>query len=175
MPLKMGEKGGYAVEISIVQMDSPLGKLRIGAGAECLTVIDFEQTHWLEFGLEKRLYTEVAREFPLAGETARQLEEYFAGMRKQFQLPLKLTGSAFRVCVYEALCRIPYGETRTYGEIAKELGKPTATRAVGGANHVNPLPIVVPCHRVVGAKGLVGYAPGLDKKEYLLDFERAHR
>lgn len=106
--------------------------------------------------------------------TARvQFEEYFAGTRKKFDLPIACAGSFFQKKVWAALCEIPYGETRTYGEIAAEIGVPGAGRAVGAANHINPLPIVVPCHRVVGAHGkLVGYAGGIEMKRVLLEHER---
>ena len=102
-----------------------------------------------------------------------QFAEYFAGTRKQFDLPVACAGTFFQEKVWAALREIPYGETRTYGEIAAEIGVPGASRAVGAANHVNPLPIVVPCHRVVGARGkLSGYAGGTEMKRALLEHER---
>lgn len=102
-----------------------------------------------------------------------ELDEYFAGRRKEFDLPLAAEGTAFQQKVWAALCTIPYGETRTYGELAAQIGRPKACRAVGGANHKNPLSIVVPCHRVVGADGsLTGYGGGLPMKEFLLKLER---
>ena len=105
-----------------------------------------------------------------------QLEEYFAGKRKTFDIPIKLEGTPFHKKVWEALQKIPYGGTRTYGEIAKAIGSPKAARAVGGANNKNPIGIVVPCHRVIGADGsLTGYACGLEIKKYLLDLERENR
>ncbi|MEU9699612.1 methylated-DNA--[protein]-cysteine S-methyltransferase [Streptomyces sp. NPDC047981] len=106
------------------------------------------------------------------GETTRQLDAYFAGELTAFELPLKLIGTPFQLRVWELLCRIPYGETRSYGELAEELGNPGASRAVGLANGKNPVSIVVPCHRVVGASGsLTGYGGGLDRKRRLLAFE----
>jgi methylated-DNA-[protein]-cysteine S-methyltransferase len=105
--------------------------------------------------------------------TAKQLEEYFAGKRRSFEVDLHLTGSAFDQSVWTALTEIPYGEVRTYGEIADAIGKPTAYRAVGNANGRNPWPIIVPCHRVVASSGLGGYAGGLDVKRYLLGLEGA--
>ncbi|MFD3941866.1 methylated-DNA--[protein]-cysteine S-methyltransferase [Streptomyces sp. NPDC058579] len=106
------------------------------------------------------------------GETVHQLDAYFAGELTQFALPLNLIGTPFQLRVWESLCRIPYGETRTYGELAEELGNPGASRAVGLANGKNPVSIVVPCHRVVGASGsLTGYGGGLDRKRRLLAFE----
>lgn len=105
-------------------------------------------------------------------EARRQLEEYFAGIRAGFSLPLAPQGTDFQKVVWRQLEAIPYGETRTYGQIAEALGKPKASRAVGGANHNNPIAIVIPCHRVIGADGsLTGYAGGLDLKEKLLHLE----
>lgn len=110
---------------------------------------------------------------PLLAAAARQLEEYFAGTRRCFDIPLAPSGTPFQQEVWQALRDIPYGETRSYRDIACAVGRPRACRAVGMANNRNPLPIVVPCHRVVGASGaLVGYAGGLDIKRALLDTER---
>lgn len=104
---------------------------------------------------------------------ATQLDEYFAGYRRRFDLPLAPSGTAFQREAWQALCTIPYGDTITYGEQARRMGRPTAARAAGGANARNPLPIVVPCHRVVGTSGtLVGFAGGLDRKAWLLEHER---
>ncbi len=109
----------------------------------------------------------------LLEEAARQLREYFAGQRREFDLPLCLRGTAFQMQVWQALQAIPYGEVRTYGEIARAIGKPKACRAVGMANHHNPISIIVPCHRVVGAGGsLTGYGGGLENKRFLLDLEK---
>ncbi|MET9502054.1 methylated-DNA--[protein]-cysteine S-methyltransferase [Streptomyces sp. NPDC006622] len=114
------------------------------------------------------------RDATLFGATEEQLEAYFAGELKEFALPLSLHGTPFQRTVWEALRQIPYGETRTYGELAEALGNPTASRAVGLANGRNPVGIIVPCHRVVGANGsLTGYGGGLDRKQRLLDLERA--
>lgn len=102
-----------------------------------------------------------------------QITEYLEGKRKIFDLPLAATGTEFQKRVWKALSEIPYGETRTYGEIAAAIGNPKAARAVGMANHRNPLMIVVPCHRVIGSNGkMTGYASGLDTKEFLLKLER---
>ncbi len=111
----------------------------------------------------------------LTDEAARQLREYFAGTRRVFDFPCERRGTAFQRKVWQALCQIPYGQTRTYKQIAEMVGKPRATRAVGMANHRNPLMIVVPCHRVVGADGsLTGYAGGLAMKQALLELEHSH-
>lgn len=109
----------------------------------------------------------------LLERASRQLEEYFAGKRKQFDLPLSLRGTEFQRQVWAALRDIPYGETRSYGQIAQAVGRPKAVRAVGMANHRNPISIIVPCHRVVGADGsLTGYGGGLENKKFLLALER---
>jgi methylated-DNA-[protein]-cysteine S-methyltransferase len=109
---------------------------------------------------------------PVLAATRRQLAEYFAGERTIFELPLAPRGTAFQRKVWDALCRIEYGTTRTYGQIADEIGARGAARAVGAANHDNPIAIVVPCHRVIGANGsLVGYAGGLAQKRALLELE----
>ena len=109
-------------------------------------------------------------------ETVEQLSEYFEGKRTQFELPLDVEGTDFQKAVWNELQRIPYGETRSYGEIAKAIGRPGAARAVGMANHENPLAVVIPCHRVVGSKGsLTGYAGGLHLKAQLLSIESRHR
>ncbi|MFF8378727.1 methylated-DNA--[protein]-cysteine S-methyltransferase [Streptomyces sp. NPDC015661] len=106
------------------------------------------------------------------GEAIRQLDAYFAGELTEFDLPLNLVGTPFQLRVWEQLLRIPYGETRTYGELAEELGSPGASRAVGLANGKNPVTIIVPCHRVIGSGGsLTGYGGGLDRKQRLLAFE----
>ena len=102
-----------------------------------------------------------------------QITEYFAGKRQVFNLPLAPAGSAFYRAVWDRLKMIPYGFTTTYGAIAAEVGNPKASRAVGGANNHNPIAIIIPCHRVIGANGkLVGYASGLERKQWLLDLEK---
>ena len=108
-------------------------------------------------------------------EAERQLAEYFAGERTTFDLPLAPTGTPFQRRVWDALTAIPYGETVSYGELARRIGQPTASRAVGLANGKNPISIVVPCHRVIGSSGkLVGYGGGLERKQTLLALERGH-
>ena len=109
---------------------------------------------------------------PLIAQTFEQLEEYFEGKRREFDVPCKPEGTEFQQKVWNFLQKIPYGETRTYKEIAVLLGNPNASRAVGSANNKNPIPIIIPCHRVIGSKGaLVGYAGGLDIKTFLLNLE----
>ena len=112
------------------------------------------------------------RDDALLEPARRQLTEYFAGERTDFDLPLRPHGAQFQLEVWEALLKIPYGETASYGEIAREIGHPTAFRAVGAANGQNPIAIIVPCHRVIGSNGsLTGYGGGLPTKRALLDLE----
>lgn len=109
-------------------------------------------------------------------EAKKQLEEYFEGKRKVFDLPLEQKGTEFQKRVWKALEKIPYGETRSYKEVAEMVGNEKASRAVGMANNKNNIPIIVPCHRVIGSNGkLVGYALGLDMKKYLLDLEKKNK
>ncbi len=116
-----------------------------------------------------------SKESALLAEAENALNEYFAGLRQEFDIPLAPKGTAFQQAVWDALLDIPYGETRSYGEIAAQLGKPNASRAVGGACHNNPIAILIPCHRVVGKNGsLTGYAGGLSTKEYLLSLEKSY-
>jgi methylated-DNA-[protein]-cysteine S-methyltransferase len=113
-------------------------------------------------------------EHPVLQDTQRQLAEYFAGTRTAFALPLDFAGTEFQRSVWAALLTIPYGETRSYGDIARTIGRPAAVRAVGAANGRNPISIVAPCHRVIGANGkLTGFAGGLKTKEYLLALEQS--
>ena len=116
------------------------------------------------------------RETPLLRQAADQLEEYFAGRRQTFELPLSTQGTPFQKSVWAALMDIPYGQTRSYKDIASAVGNPKACRAVGMANNKNPIAIIIPCHRVIGADGsLVGYGSGLDKKTILLELEQKYK
>lgn len=151
-------------------LDTPIGELLLAGGADGLTLIGFPKGSMRREPEPDWIFNEK----PLA-EACRQLREYFAGDRRQFDLPLKLSGTDFQVSVLRALQEIPYGETVSYGEIAKRIGRPRAVRAVGAANGRNPLPIVVPCHRVIGSTGdLTGFGGGLDTKEALLRLEAEH-
>ena len=119
-------------------------------------------------------YEGIKQETPLTKEAYRQLSEYLIGERISFDLPLNPRGTVFQQQVWKALSDIPYGETRSYKQIAEAIGNPKAVRAVGMANNRNPLLIVVPCHRVIGANGkLVGYGAGIEKKEFLLKLEKS--
>ena len=144
-------------------LDSPIGRLRLVSDGEKLLRIEFPQFHQGD--------GEPAQD-PVLASRARQLAEYFRGERQHFDLPLGAQGTHFQHSVWAALARIPHGETRSYRDIAQAIGKPSAVRAVGSANGRNPLPIVVPCHRVIGADGsLTGFAGGLQAKTCLLQLE----
>lgn len=144
---------------------SPLGPLKLVARGEALAAILWPQERLGEL-VE-------AVESPVLDETERQLVEYFAGRRQRFELPLDFVGTDFQREVWAALLTIPFGEMRSYADIARQLGKPKAIRAVGAANGRNPISIVAPCHRVVGSDGsLTGFAGGLDAKRMLLALER---
>ena len=151
------------------EMDSPVGMLRLVADRDGLRDIWFEHERH-----PKPAYAGWVRA-PASLRFARmQLDEYFAGKRQHFELPLHPVGTAFQLMVWQALRRIPYGVTISYAELARRIGKPQAMRAVGAANGRNPLPIVVPCHRVIGADGsLTGFGGGLPIKRHLLDLEQA--
>ena len=118
----------------------------------------------------------IEKDTKLLVKAKNELEEYFEGKRKEFDLPLNQEGTEFQKKVWNALSKIPYGEKRTYKEIAKMIGNEKASRAVGMANNKNNIPIIIPCHRVIGSNGkLVGYALGLDMKQYLLDLESKNK
>jgi methylated-DNA-[protein]-cysteine S-methyltransferase len=149
-------------------MDSPIGEL--------LLVGDGEKLHRLSMQGGRRPVPVdprwQRRDDASFEEVRSQLADYFDGRRREFDVPLGLVGNEFELRVWEALCRIPYGETVSYGEIAREIGAPTAARAVGLANGRNPVAVIVPCHRVIGADGgLTGYGGGLERKRLLLDLE----
>lgn len=152
-------------------MPSVIGDLRIIANAEAILAIEFTPFRGLEDG---RPIGERADDHPLLCRATDQLTAYFARDRRTFDLPLAPRGSEFQLQVWKQLAAIPYGETTSYGEIARRLGHTNAaSRAVGLANGRNPIPIVVPCHRVIGANGsLTGYAGGLERKQLLLELEQ---
>jgi methylated-DNA-[protein]-cysteine S-methyltransferase len=155
--------------LSCKEMESPVGKLKLVASANALHAILWEQ----ERPNRVKLATlKLDPQQPILIETERQLREYFAGTRNEFDLRLELTGSEFQKKVWRALREIPFGQTRSYLDLAKSVGSAKAVRAVGAANGKNPLAIVVPCHRVVGANGaLTGFAGGLEVKARLLALE----
>lgn len=148
--------------------DTAIGKIGIADDGNVITNIYFEN----EAGANKAQINET----PLIKETGKQLIEYFEGNRKSFDLKIEPIGTEFQKKVWQALREIPYGETRTYKEIAITVGNEKACRAVGMANNKNPISIIVPCHRVIGSNGkLVGYAGGMDIKEYLLNLEKSNK
>ena len=150
-------------------MASPVGNLELVASIEGLAAILWENDDPARVPLENVTRDETNA---ILLETERQLNEYFAGERKVFTVALDFAGTEFQRRVWSALLAIPYGETRSYGEIARQIGKPDAVRAVGAANGRNPISIITPCHRVVGSTGkLTGFAGGLETKARLLAME----
>jgi methylated-DNA-[protein]-cysteine S-methyltransferase len=152
-------------------MDSPIGELTLTAVGGVLTGVHMhEQRHLPKIPVGYR------RDDAGLTHVVEQLDAYFAGELLDFDLPMRMYGTEFQRRVWASLCEIPYGETISYGELARWVGNPKASRAVGLANGRNPVAIVVPCHRVIGADGsLTGYGGGLDRKVWLLEHEAAHR
>jgi methylated-DNA-[protein]-cysteine S-methyltransferase len=165
-PARSSDRDHYYIIV-----DSPIGPLRLVANEDSLVAVSWEEKNAshdpLHAGAQKAHH-------PVLEETARQLEQYFAGKRKSFELKLHFDGTDFQRKVWQALLTIPFGETRSYGRIAVQIGHPMAVRAVGAANGQNPIPIIAPCHRVVGSTGeLVGFGGGLPRKVHLLTLEGA--
>ncbi len=149
---------------------SPVGRLELVAQGDGLAAILWEKDDPKRVRLGER---SEGPDHPVLLETERQLAEYFAGVRTDFSVRLDLAGTPFQKAVWEALLTIPFGETRTYAGIARQIGHPKAYRAMGAANGKNPVSIIVPCHRAIGSDGqLHGFAGGLDAKRYLLALER---
>jgi methylated-DNA-[protein]-cysteine S-methyltransferase len=148
-------------------IESPIGQLVLAGDGDRLTDL-----HMLDAPRPFRIPAEWQRDDDAFAAPITQLREYFAGERRRFDLDLAPTGNPFEMRVWEALQEIPYGETVSYGEIARRIGDPNAPRAVGLANGRNPIALIIPCHRVIGANGsLTGYGGGLPRKRYLLDLE----
>ncbi|WP_131103515.1 methylated-DNA--[protein]-cysteine S-methyltransferase [Ornithinimicrobium sufpigmenti] len=151
--------------------DSPVGALRLATDGQHLTAVYFDEHRHAPEDLGEEVPEDQAP--PVLQEAARQLREYFAGTRTDFDLPLSARGTDFQRRVWEALATIPYGSTWSYRQLADAVGSSGAARAVGMANGRNPISIVVPCHRVVGASGAItGYGGGVERKQVLLDLER---
>ncbi len=151
-------------------LNTPIGDLLLAGDDDALSLVGFPQGAMRHDPDADWVYDE--KPFAAVRE---QLQEYFAGTRKDFDLPLNVSGTEFQVQVLEELQRIPYGETTSYGDIAQRIGRPKAMRAVGAANGRNPIPIIIPCHRVIGSGGqLTGFGGGLDTKEALLRLEAEH-
>lgn len=156
-------------ELCYTVVASPLGEIRLVAQGDALTGVYFA-TH-----RKAQMAPRRDDRHHVLTQAAQELSEYFAGGRKVFTTALALHGTEFQCAVWQALLSIPYGERRSYAQIASAAGNPQAVRAVGAANACNPLSIIVPCHRVVGADGsLTGYAGGMAAKRWLLEFEQAH-
>ena len=171
--LSMSKKGETSMTLSYKEVESPVGKLKLVANSNALVAVlwERERPNRVKLATLKRDTGQ-----PILVETERQLKEYFSGTRTKFDLPLEPNGSTFQKKVWHALQAIPFGETRSYLELAKTVGSAKAVRAVGAANGKNPLSIVVPCHRVVGANGsLTGFAGGLEAKARLLALEATAR
>jgi methylated-DNA-[protein]-cysteine S-methyltransferase len=150
----------------MITIQSPIGPLRLEAHGDELTALYLPNAE-----VADAPRTRASDVLALAGD---QLREYFAGHRRAFDIPLRPAGTGFQQIVWQALCAIPFGVTRSYGEIAAAIGRPAASRAVGAANGKNPIAIIVPCHRVIGSNGtLTGYGGGLPTKRWLLAHEGA--
>lgn len=148
---------------------SPVGQLTLIASDKGLMAVLWENEDPKRVGIDQG---EQCDDFPLLQQTAQQLDEYFDGTRKIFELPLHFIGTEFQQKVWHALLTIPYGETRSYLQIAQQIGNEKSVRAVGAANGKNPISIIAPCHRVIGASGkLTGFAGGLEAKAFLLQLE----
>jgi AraC family transcriptional regulator of adaptative response/methylated-DNA-[protein]-cysteine methyltransferase len=174
-----GRARGTAL-LTATWIESPLGPMLAIAGDEGLELLEFVDRRALETELRELRRTLggaiVPGDHPVLRRAAEQLREYFAGTRRAFDLPLKQRGSAFQTAVWKALCGIPYGETRSYTDMARQVGSPGAVRAIGRVNGQNQIAVVVPCHRVIRADGsLCGYGGGRWRKQWLLDHERSHR
>jgi len=155
-------------------VDTPIGHLTIIASAEGITHILFDGREPADAGLDETIPAVVDN--AMLNRAATQLIEYFDGTRHEFDLPLDPSGTEFQVQAWLALADIPYGDTTTYASQAEAIGRPNAVRAVGSANGANPIPIVLPCHRVIGSDGsLTGYAGGIDVKRRLLEMERSQQ
>ena len=154
--------------VTFTRMESPIGTLTLAADDSGLRQINFPHN-----GRPAPLGPDWQEDSPAFAEVLRQLRAYFAGELENFNLPLAPEGTAFQKKVWDQLCQIPYGETISYGALAKRIGNPNASRAVGLTNGSNPIPIVIPCHRVIGSNGkLTGYGGGLPIKEKLLALEK---
>lgn len=155
------------------EIKSPVGKLKLVASSRALVAVLWERERPNRVKLDEM---SLDPQHPILIETERQLAEYFAGKRTEFDLPLEPNGTEFQKKVWRTLREIPFGKTKRYLDLARAIGSPDASRAVGAANGKNPLSIVVPCHRVVGANGaLTGFAGGLETKAALLALEAASR
>ncbi|MBS0384109.1 MAG: methylated-DNA--[protein]-cysteine S-methyltransferase [Proteobacteria bacterium] len=148
---------------------SPIGTLTLVSDGKAITYLDFENTKYpspkCPRGADK-----------IIEQAKKELDAYFAGRLKEFKVPVRPQGTPFQEAAWKALTKIPYGATRSYGEQARAIGKPKAVRAIGAANGRNPIPIIIPCHRVIGADGsLTGFGGGMETKRFLLELEQGQR
>ena len=158
------------MQLVYMYMDSPVGALKLVAHDQALVAVMWDNEDHKRVRLAELIEN---IQHPMLLKVKQQLEQYFAGQRQQFNLPLDFQGTDFQQQVWRALLTIPYGETRSYKDIALQIGTEKAVRAVGAANGRNPISIIAPCHRVIGSGGaLVGFAGGLDKKQILLSLEQ---
>lgn len=160
--------------------DGPFGELLLVSDGESLLGLYMDKTDndgsAMQAAIKKFGKMQRRDVLPIFEEAIKQLSDYFSGKRNTFDIPIKMVGSDFQKQVWQELLKIPYGCTTSYGEIAARISNPSASRAVGLANGNNPIGIIVPCHRVIGANGsLTGYAGGMDRKRFLLDHERRHK
>ncbi|QIZ62533.1 methylated-DNA--[protein]-cysteine S-methyltransferase [Acinetobacter indicus] len=161
------------MKLAFMYMPSPVGRLKLVATDSALVAVIWDNEN------PKRVrQAELVEQLdhPILLDAQQQLKEYFQGQRQTFELPLDFEGTEFQKKVWQALLNIPFGETRSYRQIAEQVGSPKAVRAVGAANGQNPISIIAPCHRVIGSSGkLVGFAGGLDNKEILLKLEQQQK
>ena len=158
------------MQLVYMYMESPVGALKLVAHDQALVAVMWDNEDHNRVRLAELIKN---IQHPMLLKVKQQLEQYFAGQRQQFNLPLDFQGTDFQQQVWRALLTIPYGETRSYKDIALQIGNEKAVRAVGAANGRNPISIIAPCHRVIGSGGaLVGFAGGLDKKQILLSLEQ---
>lgn len=159
------------MQLVYMYMDSPVGALKLVAHDHALVAVMWDNEDHKRVRLAELIED---HQHPMLLRVKKQLEQYFVGQRQQFDLPLDFKGTDFQQQVWQTLLTIPYGETRSYKEIAIQIGNEKAVRAVGAANGKNPISIIAPCHRVIGSSGaLVGFAGGLDKKQILLSLEQS--
>ncbi len=164
--------------VTYVEKPSRIGLLRVAATPKgvCKIALGNETLESLMVWLARHLHPDAILEegAPATGRAVEQIDEYLKGQRRAFKLRLDIRGSEFQRAVWAAVAKIPYGQTRSYADLAAAIGRPSAVRAVGAAVAANPLPLVIPCHRVIGRDGsLTGYGGGLEVKQFLLDLERA--
>lgn len=174
---------GLQIKLHVTYINTPLGAMIAAATEHALCLLQFvSENSSIEASKQfRRLCTFLIADISkspgeISRKLAHELQEYFAGRRRIFTVPLQPIGTTFQLQAWNCLSSIPYGETRSYSEQAQALGKPKAIRAVAQANRANPIAILIPCHRVIGADGnLVGYSAGIYRKKYLLELEKRHK